>query len=253
MAEMTRRNSDIADPRLSMLRELLAANADPQHAIFHQGYHKSQMQFHGLRSPALKTVLREVFPGRQKIEKGAALPVIAELWQSGCWEESMLAIAILERIEAQLGLSDIPLLHSMTRDCEGWAQLDGLACGVLSRIALRLGANASQRPQFYDAVADWINDGYMWTRRASILVHILPARRAELAQDYCWNTWEAGLPEKEFFIRKASGWALREAGKHYPQEVHDFLMRVGNRASGLTRREGARNLPEELRLDILGK
>ena len=50
--------------------------------------------------------------------------------------------------------------------------------------------------------------------------------------------------------RKAIGWALRECSKRYPREVHDFLVRVGERASGLTRREGARNLSARLRATI---
>jgi len=61
------------------------------------------------------------------------------------------------------------------------------------------------------------------------------------------------LHETEFFIRKAIGWTLREIGKSEPRAVHAFLMRVGDRASGLTRREGARRLPPPLRRDILGK
>ncbi len=37
----------------------------------------------------------------------------------------------------------------------------------------------------------------------------------------------------------------------YAQDVHRFLLRVGDRARGLTRREGARNLPQKLCLDNL--
>lgn len=241
------------DPRLLQLRELLADNADPDHAVFHRSYHKSSLQFHGLKSAAMKRILREVFPGRRSITRIDIPVLVLPLWQSGCWEETMLAIMLLEKLHPELELLFLAVILPMTRQCEGWAQLDTLACGVLSAMALRFGANAELRSQFYGEVACWINDDCMWARRASILVHIHPARRGELAQDYCWDTWEARLDEKEFFIRKAIGWALREASKNYPREVHDFLMRVGDRASGLTRREGARNLPEALRRDILGK
>jgi 3-methyladenine DNA glycosylase AlkD len=91
----------------------------------------------------------------------------------------------------------------------------------------------------------------MWTRRASILIHIQPARKQKLVDKFSWPTFEERLFEKEFFIRKAIGWTLRECSKFYPQQVHDFLLRVGEQASGLTRREGARNLPDSLRLDLL--
>ena len=72
-------------------------------------------------------------------------------------------------------------------------------------------------------------------------------------RDNSWPTFEELLPEREFFIRKALGWTLRECSKKYPEQVAEFLLRVGERASGLTRREGGRNLPEQLRERVLGK
>ena len=63
------------------------------------------------------------------------------------------------------------------------------------------------------------------------------ARRGQLSDRYSWPTFEELLPEREFFIRKALGWTLRECSKKYPEQVAEFLLRVGERASGLTRRE----------------
>lgn len=246
-------SSGQTDPRLLALRAGLEQRADPQHAVFHRNYHKSQLRFHGLKTPALKQLYREVFPGRSQLEDRELYSMVRQLWTSGCWEETMLAIMLLERHHKQLPLIYIAAILTMTRECEGWAQLDGLACGVLSKMGLRFGEDEELKWQFYEEVAVWAEDKCMWSRRASILVHIHPSRQGQLAEEYCWDTWESRLHETEFFIRKAIGWALREASKEYPQEVHDFLARIGNRASGLTRREGARNLPEELRINILGK
>ena len=51
------------------------------------------------------------------------------------------------------------------------------------------------------------------------------------------------LEEREFFIRKAIGWVLREVSKKRPELVRDFLAEHGARASGLTRREASKYLP----------
>jgi 3-methyladenine DNA glycosylase AlkD len=48
--------------------------------------------------------------------------------------------------------------------------------------------------------------------------------------------------EKEFFIRKAIGWALRDYARWNPQAVTDFLQENRNRLSGLTVREAAKHL-----------
>jgi 3-methyladenine DNA glycosylase AlkD len=48
--------------------------------------------------------------------------------------------------------------------------------------------------------------------------------------------------EKEFFIRKAIGWALRDYARWNPQAVTHFLVEHRTRLSGLTVREAAKHL-----------
>lgn len=170
-----------------------------------------------------------------------------ELWLSEYWDERIIALALLNSFSHELSPKDIPWLHQLTRDCDGWALLDTLATDALGSLALNYGSQA------YEPLRAWSTDEWMWTRRAAILLHLVPARKRELNAAYAWPTWEELLPETGFFIRKAVGWALREACKHYPQEVCAFLLRVGSRASNLTRREGARNLPAGLRSQVLGE
>jgi 3-methyladenine DNA glycosylase AlkD len=48
--------------------------------------------------------------------------------------------------------------------------------------------------------------------------------------------------EKEFFIRKAIGWALRDYARWNPQAVTKFLVEHRASLSGLTVREAAKHL-----------
>ncbi len=52
------------------------------------------------------------------------------------------------------------------------------------------------------------------------------------------------LEEREFFIRKAIGWVLREAGKRNPDQVTAWLEPRLDRASDLTIREAVKYLPD---------
>ncbi len=61
------------------------------------------------------------------------------------------------------------------------------------------------------------------------------------------------IGEKEFFIRKAIGWGLRDMSKSDPDAVFDFLMKFKGKASGLTLREGSKRLPESKRKILLEK
>jgi 3-methyladenine DNA glycosylase AlkD len=55
------------------------------------------------------------------------------------------------------------------------------------------------------------------------------------------------LAEKEFFIRKAIGWVLRETAKKRPDLVADWLAPRVHRASGVTVREAVKPLPPATR------
>jgi 3-methyladenine DNA glycosylase AlkD len=59
------------------------------------------------------------------------------------------------------------------------------------------------------------------------------------------------LDDREFFIRKAIGWVLREAAKRTPDRVVAYVAPRATRMSGVTWREATRKLPagERKRLD----
>jgi 3-methyladenine DNA glycosylase AlkD len=52
---------------------------------------------------------------------------------------------------------------------------------------------------------------------------------------------EANMADKEFFVRKAIGWALREYFKTDPEWVLEFVARNGRSLSPLSRREALKN------------
>jgi 3-methyladenine DNA glycosylase AlkD len=62
---------------------------------------------------------------------------------------------------------------------------------------------------------------------------------------------DAMLEEREFFIRKAIGWVLRETARKQPALVVGWLAPRISRAAGLTVREAVRHLPARDRERLL--
>ena len=58
------------------------------------------------------------------------------------------------------------------------------------------------------------------------------------------------LAEKEFFIRKAIGWVLREFAKRYPAWVAAWTAAHSTEMSGVTFREATRCLPSDVAADL---
>jgi hypothetical protein len=91
-----------------------------------------------------------------------------------------------------------------------------------------------------------------WVRRAALLARLAPARQGDSLERF-FRYADAMLEEREFFIRKAIGWVLREAAKTRPDEVYEWLLPRATRASGVTMREAVKYLPEEQRENLLAQ
>jgi 3-methyladenine DNA glycosylase AlkD len=84
----------------------------------------------------------------------------------------------------------------------------------------------------------------MWIRRAAIIFQLRRKEKTDEKRLFSFCLKRAS--EKEFFIRKAIGWALREYGKTNPESLKKFLRENGSSLSPLSLREAGR------RIDLFG-
>jgi 3-methyladenine DNA glycosylase AlkD len=89
-------------------------------------------------------------------------------------------------------------------------------------------------------VLAWLSDPFMWIRRAALICQV--GHRAETDSEMLFSACRALAGEKEFFVRKAIGWALRDFSYSRPDEVAGFLAGHSDVLSGLSFREAARAL-----------
>ena len=86
----------------------------------------------------------------------------------------------------------------------------------------------------------WSADPDFWIRRASLTAQL--KAKAGTDPELLRRVIEANLADREFFIRKAIGWALREYAKTAPDWVADFVAGHEGSLSPLSRREALKNL-----------
>ena len=86
-------------------------------------------------------------------------------------------------------------------------------------------------------------DADFWVRRSALLSLLrgIRIRQPDLARFTRYA--EPMLAEREFFIRKAIGWVLREISKHDPGWVASWTQQHLSGMSGVTFREAVRRLP----------
>ena len=155
-----------------------------------------------------------------------------------------MAILLLEAFESLLEAGDITLLERMIRASRTWAFVDELAGSITGRLV--------ERSADVLSVLDcWATDDDFWIRRSAMLALLRPLRRGGGEFDRFARYADAMLEEREFFIRKAIGWVLRETSKQRPDLVYGWILPRAHRASGVTVREAVKYLSEAQRGAVL--
>lgn len=222
---------------------LLQQRGTPERAAQEQRYLKSELDHYGASVPAVRAVVKEV-TGKLALEHDQLVELAEVLWSAPVHERRAAAAELLEQRVDQLRGDDIDLLERLLRESRTWALVDNLAASVVGPLA--------EREESLGAVLDrWAEDPDFWIRRSALLANLIPLRQGRGDFERFARYADAMLEEKEFFIRKAIGWVLRDTGKLRPELVFDWFLPRAPRASSVTLREAVKYLPEPYRSAIL--
>jgi 3-methyladenine DNA glycosylase AlkD len=222
----------------------LKKQAKPERAEFEKKYLKSNLRFLGANVPATRNEYVRFFRANKSIDKRSLDLLCDVLWQTDCHELRSIAIGLMERFRANVGPRDLPRLRRMIIESAGWAHVDTIAVHIVGSIYV-------SDPKVQATLRQWSTHKDFWVRRASMLALLNPTRLGDRMAFELFSQFAIPmLSEKEFFIRKAIGWVLREVSKKQPAWVIEFFEGHAAQASGLTFREGSKYLEEKDRLRL---
>jgi 3-methyladenine DNA glycosylase AlkD len=203
-------------------------------------YLKSELRHYGAPVPEIRRIVRAALADVQGLRGEDVRALVEALWGRGVHDLRMAAVEILDLECDLLEPSDGELVERLIRESKTWALVDGLAANVA-------GSLVQWFPELEATLDRWAADDDFWVRRSALLALVRPLRRGEGDFERFARYADAMLDEREFFIRKAIGWVLRETGKSRPELVHAWLEPRAARASGVTIREAVKYLPEDER------
>jgi 3-methyladenine DNA glycosylase AlkD len=218
-------------------RELRAA-ADPAKAPGMQAYMKSTMPFHGVQAPAQRRIFRAVFADHPLGSFDAWRATVLTLWREASHREeryAAIALASDRRCRAhRTSLPALPLYQELVVTGAWWDLVDSVATHPVAELL------AERRAPMTVALLDWSRAPDRRLRRAAIICQVNAKTGTDL--ELLYACIEPNLVDRDFFIRKAIGWALRAYAWTDPDEVAGYVRAKEPRLSALSRREALKNL-----------
>jgi 3-methyladenine DNA glycosylase AlkD len=227
------------DPRRAAdeLEARLRALGTRERAEQERRYLKSELEHHGATVWQIRREVKSYTKEHPELSHVELVGLVEALWAKPVHERRMAAVILLEAYPQLVAPGDLALVERLVRESKTWALVDGLAGDVLGELLLR-------HPSSAEELDRWAGDPDFWVRRSALLAQIKPLK-AGASFDRFARYADAMLDEKEFFIRKAIGWVLRETAKTRPDEVFEWVAPRLDRASGVTRREAVKYLTPE--------
>ena len=224
------------------VRAALDGVGDPERAAQQRAYMKSELPYVGLGSPALKALLRPLLAEHRFVDRAQWEAAVLELWEDAEHrEEWYAAIALLRHRSYRTWLDPdlLPLLELLVRTGAWWDVVDEIAAHPVGQVLLDHRADATP------VVERWSVDATsLWVRRTAMLAQL--RHREHIDTDLLARVLVANLDDttygREFFVRKALGWALRQHARTDPGWVGSFVATYDDRLSGLSRREALKHL-----------
>jgi 3-methyladenine DNA glycosylase AlkD len=222
----------------------LRAAGQPGRAAAEKTYLKSDLDFFGVGVPAARAIVRAWCRAHPELGHDELTALAADLWGRPHYECRMAAQMLLILNPALLGPADVPQLEQILREARTWALVDGLTCDLMGPLVER-------HPELTRVLDRWAADPDFWIRRSALLSLLLPLRRGEGDFERFSRYADQMLADKEFFIRKAIGWVLRETARKRPALVAAWLEPRVTQLSGVSFREAIKPLPEPARATLL--
>ena len=215
------------------VRAALAPLADVRLAAGMRAYMRGRFEYLGIQTPVRRAAITPLIKAFKPADAAELRKAADGLWKMREREYQYVAVDLLARYHAVLSLDDLPWLLGLVQSKSWWDSVDALlkAVGPVVRRAGIKGKRAM------DAAVKHDN---FWVRRIAMLHQL--GLRDEVDTARLFRYAELLAAEKEFFIRKAIGWALRDYAWHDWRAVDRFLKTTQIELSELTVREARKNL-----------
>ncbi len=206
---------DVVDTWVDAAVDALTPLGDHERARGNAAYMKHVASFLGIPTPVRRRVLTLTWRSLPALTEPEVADVCGRLWALPEREYQYAACDLLSRRSPQLSPSFIPdVVEPLLTSKPWWDTVDSLGSAAITPVV-------SRSPDLVALMWTWLRSGDRWLVRAAIQHQRGLRERTDL--DRLIAMCDEVSTEKDFFIAKAVGWALRDVTNWNPRPVQAFL------------------------------
>ena len=192
-------------------------------------YMQDKFRFLGVRGATRTEIYKKYFPDERK-SKLIDWDFIENCWNKEEREFQYVVVYYLKVMQRFLKREDISRLKYLIVTKSWWDTVDLLA-KVVGSLVIRI--------EGYDQIMlEWSKDSNIWLKRVAILYQL--SLKDKVDKQILDKILVNNLGDREFFINKAIGWALRDYSKFNPEWVREFIKKNKDNMANLSIREASK-------------
>jgi 3-methyladenine DNA glycosylase AlkD len=231
---------------INKIREELLQNVDEKTRLSGERVFKEEVKIYGISSARVSGISKEHFKAITDKNKSHIFSLCTELWESGYMEESFVACNWSYSIRKQYQPADFEIFEKWVNSYVGnWA-----SCDTLSNHTI--GYFIEMYPEYLSGLKKWAKSQNRWTKRASAVSLIIPARKGKFLKEI-FEIADILHSDKDDMVQKGYGWMLKAASQAHQSEVFNYIISKKATMPRTSLRYAIEKMPSELKVIAMSK
>lgn len=227
------------------MHEQLLLLAEPEYAAKIQQLAPSPWTVLGVRVPKLRALATDLRKRHPRVTTADLIPLVDTAFAGHCREEVLCALFWLAAsVKKEPGAALWAAIDGWIKQVADWEICDQLAMVVAAPLV-------AENPRRIADLVDWTRSPNPWRRRFTVATAAALNQKGRSNVAATLQICAHLLQDDALTVRKAVGWALREASEKEPRAVFGFLYEQRAVTERSILREGSEKLPAEQRALIL--
>jgi 3-methyladenine DNA glycosylase AlkD len=233
----------INELRLALQRSADAGVRDTSSRFFKPG---EEAMVYGVKHTDLSKLMNDFCKRVKGFPKPEVFDICETLWQSHYLEEAVIACKCAELMSAQNKPEDFRVFERWVNQyVTNWADCDTLCNHTI-------GTFVTMYPECVQELKQWAKSTHRWTKRASAVTLIIPARRGLFLNDIL-EIADTLLLDTDDLVQKGYGWMLKAASESHPEQIYEYLLSKKEVMPRTAFRYALEKMPKEWRAEAMKK